>query len=118
MDDTQKEICLKAIKILRATEHDNPFRKIRLEYADQIELQVLVGNPEHDLACVSLSQDIIGATESPRPALAADVSNLHAAHVRAIGYEYVDLDDLLGQLRDASDRRAEADYCRTAGHPF
>ena len=62
---TEKEIaiCEKAVKILRQP-CDQNYRAIRLRYADQIELQVLVGAPDNDNSAVSLSSSIITASEA------------------------------------------------------
>lgn len=63
MSNSQLQICDTAVKILRGCPYDNPYRAIRLKYADQIELQSLVGNPEYDEICVSLSLSIIAAAQ-------------------------------------------------------
>lgn len=63
MTNEQLKICDTAVKILRGCPSDNPHRAIRLKYADQIELQSLVGSLEYDDACVSLSLSIITAAQ-------------------------------------------------------
>lgn len=64
MSDNNLQTCKKAIKILRDCPHDDPYRARRLYYADQIESQVLIGNPEYDDVCVKLSLDIIAAAHA------------------------------------------------------
>ena len=64
LEENQLQICREAVETLRSYPYDHPYRKIRMEYADRIEMQILVGNPKHDDTCVSLSQSIIKAAAS------------------------------------------------------
>ena len=76
MSNSQLQTCETAVKILRGCPYDHPYRAIRLRYADQIELQSLVGNPEYDDACASLSLSIINAAQQT---VAVDASPISAA---------------------------------------
>jgi len=66
MLETHREICFEASRILFATPCDHPYRKIRVKYADQIELQALVGNPKYNDFVVDLALKIIEASQCAR----------------------------------------------------
>lgn len=59
MDATGIEKVEQAVSILRATPPSSPYYRARLRYAEQMELQYLVGNPEYDGAAVALAEAII-----------------------------------------------------------
>lgn len=61
MSDADISICVSAVSLLRATPYDHPFRRVRMRYADQIELQYLLGDPCFDAACVDLCASILQA---------------------------------------------------------
>jgi hypothetical protein len=75
MSNSQLQTCNNAVKILRGCPYDHPYRAIRLKYADQIELQSLVGNPEYDDACVNLSLSVISAAQQTLAPDAVPVSD-------------------------------------------
>lgn len=82
MLDKDRKTCDKAISILRETPYDHPYRKIRMKYADLIEMQLFVGDPKYDNICVSLSQKIVDASaEDERADDMADYRSGQSARV-------------------------------------
>lgn len=61
MTDEQIETCKTAVKLLRQTPYDHPYRAIRMIRASGIETQMLIGNDEHNEACVNYCMQIISA---------------------------------------------------------
>lgn len=52
-------ICFRAIKYLRSTPLNHEFRQIRMKYADQMEISVLMGYVENYPAIIELCKAIL-----------------------------------------------------------
>ncbi len=67
MTDEDVAICREAISILRSTPPEDKAYRDRLYLADQIELQILVGNPCYDAITVQLCKMIVTVDANMRP---------------------------------------------------
>ena len=66
MTDEERELCNKAIEILFDCDYDNPHRAKRVQYAQLIETQTLVGNVTYNKFAIELSRVIIEASEKEK----------------------------------------------------